>query len=708
MFKTTAPLVFTLASLLVTVPVHAQTAPPPMNAVDFLSLERLSDPQAVPGARYYSFEVSTADWDKNRRDTVLHIRRLTDNSEIPVTLPEGEDDPIDHAVWSPRGDAFVTVMELEDDDDNQLYLYTVETGELRRLTNHGASVASPVWAPDGQTIYFRAEAPLSDLEDWQRRKRWVIQPYDTDEPDEVWSVSLESGETRQVLSAPDGYVRGLSVSSDGGSLLISSAPGPLIDDRQAGEVWLFDLQTRAFTQLTRNTYSESSAALSPDGTRLAYIATVNAAGDPYYEDNLFVQRVGAPEAELILPDLAMEIVDFGWDATATGLFILGNTGLRTQLFHYELETRRLNALTEGDQVVSDWAFDPDTGLHSFILTNAATPGEMYLGTTETGFQPVTHWHDDLSERYALPTQEAVSWTAEDGQRIEGLLMRPVNAEPGEPFPLVTIVHGGPRSSSQFGAWNTSRAIPVLTGQGYGVLLPNHRGGTGYGDAFMRDMVGGYFNHADTDVLSGVDAMIARGLADPERLIIMGWSAGGHMTNRLITVTDRFVAASSGAGASDWVSMYGESDTRFNRTPWFGAAPWDEGADPSVYLEHSPLWNAWKVTTPTLFFVGESDERVPPTQAIMMHRGVQAAGAETRLYVASDQPHNYRRLSYQLFKINTELAWFAEHAELPEYRPVLPDQAYPHAEHEDEASEGEEAELEETEEGVVEAEPALNP
>ena len=673
--KIITTLAFSLASLIVTNPTEAQTPPPPMNAVEFLSLERLSAPQAAPGGRYYSFEVSTADWDKNRRDTALHVRRLTDNADIPIILPEGEEDPIDHAVWSPQGDAFVTVMELEEDDDNQLYLYSIDSGALRRLTDHGASVSSPVWAPDGQTVYFRAEAPLSDLEDWQRRKRWVLSPYDTDEPDLVWSVSLETGQTEQVLAAPDGYVRGVSVSADGQSLLINSAPGPLIDDRQDGELWLFDLNSREFRQLTWNAHSESGARLSPDAQHIAYIATVNEHGEPYYEDNLFVQRVGARHPELVLPERAMEVVDFEWDATGTGLFLLGNTGLRTQLYHYELATERLTPLTEGNHVISDWRFDPDTGLHSFIRTDATAPGEMYLGTTETGFQPVTHWHDDLQLRFALPTQEAVSWIAEDGQRIEGLLVRPMNAQPGAPFPLVTIVHGGPRSSSQFGAWNTSRAIPVLTGQGYGVLLPNHRGGTGYGDAFMRDMVGGYFQNADTDVLSGVDALIDRGLADPDRLIIMGWSAGGHMTNRLITVTDRFSAASSGAGAADWVSMYGESDTRFNRTPWFGAAPWSEAADPELYVEQSPLWNAWRVTTPTLFFVGERDERVPPTQAMMMHRGVQAAGVETQLFVAPDQPHNFRRLSYQLFKINTELSWFAEHAGLPPYRPVLPQQAF---------------------------------
>jgi dipeptidyl aminopeptidase/acylaminoacyl peptidase len=207
---------------------------------------------------------------------------------------------------------------------------------------------------------------------------------------------------------------------------------------------------------------------------------------------------------------------------------------------------------------------------------------------------------------------------------------------------------------------------VLTARGYAVLKPNYRGSTGYGDAFLRDMVGGYFRSAHLDVMAGVDALIQRGLADPERLVKMGWSAGGHMTNKIITFTDRFKAASSGAGAANWISMYGQSDVRTYRTPWFGGTPWQARAPIDVYWEHSPLKYVANVRTPTLFLVGEKDPRVPMPQSVEMHRALKANGVPTKLYVAPREPHGWRELRHQLFKINVELDWFETHAMKRQY------------------------------------------
>src|SRR6185369_15798512 len=156
-------------------------------------------------------------------------------------------------------------------------------------------------------------------------------------------------------------------------------------------------------------------------------------------------------------------------------------------------------------------------------------------------------------------------------------------------------------------------VQVLTGKGFVVLRPNYRGSTGYSNAFLRDMVGGYFRNAHLDVLAGVDALVARGLADPDRLVKMGWSAGGHMTNKLITFTDRFKAASSGAGAADWISMYAQTDVRTDRDFWFGGSPWQKDAPIERYWDQSPLKNVAAAKTPTLFFVGENDPTVPLSQ-----------------------------------------------------------------------------------------------
>jgi dipeptidyl aminopeptidase/acylaminoacyl peptidase len=416
--------------------------------------------------------------------------------------------------------------------------------------------------------------------------------------------------------------------------------------------------------------------LSPDNSQFAFIATVNESGEPYYEDNIFIQSVGEKRPQLLLPDEALEVLDFAWDADGAGLFILGNTGLRTDLYHYGIETRALVRLTIGDHVVDDWTYNPRTEAHTAKFITAQNPGEIYaMSDRDDSFAPLTHEYDDWTDQYRLPRQEAVSWRGRGRATIEGLLVYPLDYDGETPFPLVAITHGGPRSSSQFGSWNPSRYIPVLAAQGYGVLLPNHRGGTGYGDRFLRDMVGGYFTNAHHDVLDGIEALVDRGLADPDQLIKMGWSAGGHMTNKIVTVTDRFKAASSGAGAADWISMYGESDVRHNRTPWFGGAPWEKNAPIRKFRRQSVIQDAWKATTPTLFFVGEKDVRVPPTQSILMYRGLKAAGVETQLYVAAGEPHGYGKPSHRLFKIHTELAWFARHLGRAPYKRVLPPAAY---------------------------------
>jgi dipeptidyl aminopeptidase/acylaminoacyl peptidase len=209
-------------------------------------------------------------------------------------------------------------------------------------------------------------------------------------------------------------------------------------------------------------------------------------------------------------------------------------------------------------------------------------------------------------------------------------------------------------------------IPVLTAKGYAVLLPNYRGSTGYGDDFVRDMVGGYFTQSHLDVMAGVDHLIKLGIADGERMVKMGWSAGGHMTNKIITHTDRFKAASSGAGAINWISMYGQSDTRTYRTPWFGGTPWQKDAPIDLYWGHSPLKDVWKVKTPTIILVGEKDVRVPFPQSLELYRALKSNGVAAHLYVAPREPHGWSELRHQLFKMNIELEWFEKHAMGREY------------------------------------------
>ena len=213
-----------------------------------------------------------------------------------------------------------------------------------------------------------------------------------------------------------------------------------------------------------------------------------------------------------------------------------------------------------------------------------------------------------------------------------------------------------------GAGSTLHYVPVLTGKGYFVLRPNYRGSIGYGAAFVRDVVDGYFHQMAPDVLLGVDALIARGLVDPDRLVADGLERRRHLVNKLITMTDRFKVASSGAGIANWISLYGQTDNTAFRRTWFGGTPWRKDAPFELFWNNSPIKDVAKVKTPTLFFVGEADTRVPMAQSVEMYRALKSLDVPTRAAGrAATRAISGARCAHLLRKANTELEWFEKYA-----------------------------------------------
>jgi dipeptidyl aminopeptidase/acylaminoacyl peptidase len=310
--------------------------------------------------------------------------------------------------------------------------------------------------------------------------------------------------------------------------------------------------------------------------------------------------------------------------------------------------------------VSAWSQAGDR--FAFTVGSSTSAGEIWtLGAGDAAPRQVTHVFDTLPREFKLGRQEAITWKGADGVTVEGVVTYPADYQPGQKYPLAVMTHGGPQAADKYSIGSTAYEIQVLAGKGYVSLQPNYRGSTGYGDAFLRDMVGHYFQNAHLDVMAGVDELVRRGVADPDRMVKMGWSAGGHLTNKLITFTDRFKAASSGAGVAQWISMYAQSDVRSYRTPWFGGTPWQKNAPIDVYWNNSPLKDVANVKTPTLFFVGERDPRVPMPQSVEMYRAVKTNGVATHLYVAPREPHGWGELRHQLFKLNAEIEWFEKYA-----------------------------------------------
>ena len=643
----------------------------PMTIVDLIEIPGLGSPAISPDGSQVLYTRTDADWDAN--GTVTHIWRVGMDGGGSVQMTNGENGESSPR-WSPDGGTIAFVARRGDDEAAQIYLIGNGGGEARVLTGHPTSVGSIEWSPDGEWLYFVAEREATEAEKARAEVNDNVFRYEEDlRRSDLWRVRVETGDA-SLVSDGESHVRGYSVSRDGTRILMQLAPTPLFDDMMRSELFVAAADGSGARQITQNRVGEGSATLSPDNRYAVFVAnTSDSLDDFYYNQRVFVVPTDGGEPRSILPGGHLDVNDAKWSADGRSILVRANSGVRQQLYSTPfggLSVQDAGAadpdpvtvvrLTEGDHTLGAWDYNPDVGVHVFALNTPRNAGDLWAVTeTRGGWEPrqVTRVFDHLAEEFLLPRVEDVRWRGEDGVEVEGLLYYPIDYAEGTRYPVVVQTHGGPPASDKFGFPRSNNYESVLTARGFFVFKPNYRGSTGYGDDFLRNMVGHYFDQAHKDVMAGVDHLIDRGLVDGDRMAKMGWSAGGHMTNKIITYTDRFKAASSGAGAVNWMSMYAQSDVRVYRTPWFGGTPWSEDAPIEAYMEASPLFDLHKVTTPTIILVGENDNRVPMPQSVELYQGLKSNGVPTHLYVAPNQGHGWRELQQRLFKANVELDWF---------------------------------------------------
>jgi dipeptidyl aminopeptidase/acylaminoacyl peptidase len=651
---------FAAVLIVATQPLTTAQAARPMALVDLLNVPSLSDPQLSPDGRRILYVLARADWKANRR--IAQIWRANADGSNATQLTAGADDASSPR-WSPDGSTIAFVARRAAPQP-QIHLIGNTGGEARQLTRHATGVSSPSWSPDGASIYFIAADAKTDEERAREALKDDVYAFGESHQEHLWRVDVAtSTETRLTSGAYS--IQAYQLSRDGTQIAVNRAPGPLQEDSASGDVGVMAASGGEIRRLAGPTFREGGAELSPDNSQLLFRAHANEKLEGYYNDRLFViPAKGGPHRALKLP---YQVLDAHWSKDGTAIYIVANLGVHTELFEVNPGSEALRQLTDGQHAIRSWAFHPQTNQHIFAVDEATSPGELWRLSAAGGERArVTRVFDYLARDFKLPRQEKVAWKGADGVTVEGLLFYPLEYVPGRRYPLVEQDHGITFGSTSFGFGRSSDYPQVLAARGYAVLQVNPRGVAGYGDAYLRDMVGHYFNNAHLDVLAGIDHVIAMGVADPDRLIKMGWSAGGTMTNKLITFTDRFKAASSGAGIANFVSLYAQSDVRYYRTPWFGATPWQKNAPIDLYWDHSPLKDISRAKTPTLILVGESDVRVPMAQSVELYRALKSNGVPTRMYVAPREPHGWRELRHQLFKMNVELDWFERYALGREY------------------------------------------
>lgn len=625
----------------------------PMALVDLLNIPRVADPQMTLDGQRVAFTLFTADWPNNRRVPQIWQIKSDGTGLRRVTAIESG---ATNARWSPDG---ATIAFLS---RGGIQLIAADGGNIRELPRHASAVTALAWHPDGASLYFLAADLPSDAQRERQRRRGDVTVVDEFSQRHLWKIAAADGKITRITSG-DYTIFAFKIAANGRRIIVSRRPSPLVVDSEKMEVWSIAADGSDPVQLTKNKIPEEEAEPAPDGSRVLFVARANERQEPYYNANVFVVPAAGGNAHALMPDFQYEVLRAGWAADSKSIWMVVNMGVHSELFQVDLASRKPRQITDGNHAIVPigWGIAGDRQV--FLIDDPLRIGDVWTLEPESKMlRRITGIYDYLDRSFTLPRQERIEWKGVDGVKIEGVLSYPLEYKPGTRYPLVVQLHGGPEASDRYG-WGSIlyNYQPGWTAKGYAILRPNYRGSSGYGNVFYREPIGGYFKNSHLDVLAGVDRVIAMGVADPDRLAMMGWSAGGHLVNKLITFTNRFKAASSGAGVTNWISLYGLSDTRSDRDLWLGGTLWQRNAPIQTYWEQSPLKYVSQARTPTLFLIGENDGRVPAAQAIEMSRALSAQGVPTELHIAPDEPHDWVRLTHQLYKMNVEMEWFEKYA-----------------------------------------------
>ncbi len=657
-------LAISILPLLAALPAAGQTPPSrPMTAVDLVELARATAPLPSPDGSVIVYKTRSASWARNKATTRTWRVSASGPAERARDL-KGE------IIWAPDGKALAFATKPDDGKYAQIHLAPYG-GKVRQLTRLRSSASALAWSSDGTRIYFLADQPDDPATAARIKAKDDMFAFETPRRRTTLNyLDIASGQVVTVVSG-DLDVRGFSIAGESGTILLRLAPTRLLDDQPRSELWILDPATGIRRRLTNNDYREGDAQLAPDGKTALFVA--NASGGKYATVNarLFTLDAATGAIRQLGEGRGWAIEDALWSADGSEIYFTAQDGVRTNLNAVKVGTGAIRPLQACDCVISAPRLSRDGRTLAYLRASAIQPAEVIRIDPTGASAPVqvTALNDDIGKRFQLPRQEAIQWTGPEGQKLEGLVTYPLGYASGQRYPLIVQSHGGPRSADQFNIFAFSRFLPLLASHGFVTLSVNYRGGTGYGDAFLQGMNGDYFRVADRDVLSGVDELVRRGIADPAKTGAMGWSAGGHMTARLITVTDRFKAAIVGAGAVDWTSMYMGSDTRWQRREWFVTPPYGSKARRDLYLNNSPLASIDAAKTPTLILSGAEDKRVPPAQSVMLFRALKDLGVPTELYLAPREPHNFKELRHQLFQVNTSMRWLTTHVTGTAYVPT---------------------------------------
>jgi len=627
---------------------------------DLVDIRGVSDPQISADGKRVAFVVSEpAEPGKPEKPRDTNIWTVPTEGSEPARPfaagPKGEASPR----WSPDGRylAFLSnrgqPVGEEKEAKNQLFLMRTDGGEAEQLTSFKGEVLGFKWSPDSKMIAFTVRDPATEEE--QKKKKegddelYVDHDYKFAR---LWVVSLSDRKAEQVTKQ-DLEVSDFAWSPDSTELALQVASTPRNDDVywHSSLVIVRRLTGEVVRRLSEN-LTGMEVRWSPDGQTIAF-----AEFTPSKISSVLVLAPAAGGARReLLKDYKGTVWRVEWAPESKRLLAESVEATQARLLSVDSATGSFTKLTDVFGRAPSFTVSADGRTIAYLQQPRDSPGDIWALTAGQSPRRLTDLHPQVAS-WRLGAVKEITWkNRKGGQNLYGVLITPPDFKPGQTYPTIVQVHGGPQGAwwlGWYGSWHEWAGL--LASNGYVVFLPNPRGSTGQGWQFAEanrdDWGGGDFQ----DIMSGVDYLIEQKIADPERLGIGGWSYGGFMTSWTVTQTNRFKAAVVGAAVTNLFSFDGTTDITpsFLRN-YFLDIPFNRRA---AYDNHSAMTFLKNCTTPSLVLHGEADERVPVSQGWEFYNGLKMLGVPTEMVVYPREHHGFKERAHQLDLLTRVLAWY---------------------------------------------------
>jgi dipeptidyl aminopeptidase/acylaminoacyl peptidase len=627
-------------------------APAAPSIDDLINLKRVGAPAISPDGRQVAFTIRETNWDENAYETELWLggtgalRQLTNGKKSSM-----------QPAWSPDGAWLAFVSDR--DGKRQLYRIAIAGGEAEQLTNGDEGVSNFAWSPKGNQLAFTMTDAVTDAIKTRDKDWGEIRIEDEDQRYTHLYVLDLATKAIKPLTSGSFVVGSFDWSPDATKIAFDHRVSSDAGEGGSADISVVTVATGTREAIVTQGGPDSNPQWSPDGSQIAFSSAMN---KPFYFFQNGVIAIVTPGKNDIrsLTDAFDESPNIvAW--TRAGIYFAASQRTWSYLFHLDPTTRKTTRHALRDQWIGgSFSLTPDGATTAFIGSSATEFPDVYIAPVAT--MAARKISDTGAQIASWPkhSREVVKWKSQDGAEIEGVLHKPAGFQAGRRYPLLIVIHGGPTGVSRPVPYGQVGYYPVdgFLAKGALVLEPNYRGSAGYGEAFRSLNVRNLGIGDAWDVLSGIDALVQQGLVDKDRVGSMGWSQGGYISAFLTTRhSDRFKALSVGAGISDWMTYYVNTDIHPFTRQYLKATPWD---DPKIYADTSPMTYIKQARTPTLIQHGGEDPRVPIPNAFQLYQGLRDQKVPVQLSIFKGFGHGLTKPKANRGAMQQNLEWFSKY------------------------------------------------